>query len=176
MFSIFIKLDCLLRLVIMFCFMCLHIVTAQAEEYSTGSHNVKSEQGALSINVGHVNHFNDHDFYVYSFLFQPKGSNDWNQVPRIEKTDDPKMLFTVQTKHSADIQFFDAKIISDKKIMQLITVNMETGETLADKGPITVITYTLVKLDDYDRWVFLRTNIKKLESKLTVEQVLKNTK
>ncbi len=175
MFSIFNKLP-FLRLVIILNFIYLNILTAQAEEYSTGTHNVKSEQGVLSINVGHVNHFNDHDFYVYSFLFQPKGSNDWDQIPRIEKADDPKSIFTVQTKHSADTQFFDAKIINDKKAIQLITASMETGETLADKGPITVTTYTLVKLDDYERWVFLRTNVKRLEPKFTIEKVLETQK
>jgi hypothetical protein len=173
---IYIKLDYLLRFVLVFSFVYFNIMVARAEEYATGISNLKFEQGVLTISVGHVNHFNDHDFYVYSFLFQPKGSNEWNQVPRIEKIDDPKMLFTVQTKHSADTQFFDAKIIDDKKKIQLITASMETGETLADKGPITVTSYTLVKLDDYERWVFLRTNIKKIESNLTIEQILKNTK
>lgn len=147
---------------------------AQAEQYSTGSHTVISTQGVLTISVGHVSHFNANDFYVYSFMFQPKGGNELNQVPRVEKADDSKMLFTVQTRHTADKDLFDAKIISDGRKIQLVTASMETGETLADDGPVTLTTYDLVKLDDYERWVFLRQGVKKIAPKASVEKLLDN--
>lgn len=152
----------------------LNSATVQAEQYSTGTHTVTSEQGTMTINVGHVSHFNAHDFFVYSFMFKPTGSKEWHQVPRVEKEDDPTMLFTVQTKHSADRDLFDAKIISGHQKIQLITATMETGETLADEGPVTLTTYDLVKLDDYERWVFLRKDAKKIAPKASVEEILEN--
>lgn len=154
--------------------LCLSTATVQAEQYSTGSHTSASAQGLLKINVGHVSHFNAHDFFVYSFMFQPKGSKEWHQVPRIEKADDAKMLFTLQTKHTPDMILFDAKVVSDKQKIQLITANMETGETLADPGPVTLNTYELVKLEDYERWVFLRKNTKTVTSKSSVDKMLGN--
>ena len=152
----------------------LNSATVQAEQYSTGTHTVTSAQGTMTINVGHVSHFNAHDFFVYSFMFKPTGSKEWHQVPRVEKENDPTMLFTVQTKHSADRDLFDAKIISDNQTIQLITASMETGETLADEGPVTLTTYDLVKLDDYERWVFLRKDAKKIAPKASVEKILEN--
>lgn len=148
--------------------------TVQAEQYSTGTHTVTSAQGTMTISVGHVSHFNAHDFFVYGFLFKPKGSKEWHQVPRVEKENDPQMLFTVQTKHSADRDLFDAKIVVDSQRIQLVTANMETGETLADEGPVTLATYDLVKLDDYERWVFLRKSVKKIGSKASIESLLAN--
>ena len=152
----------------------LNTTAVQAEQYSTGSHTITTTQGLLIVNVGHVSHFNAHDFFVYSFMFQPKGSKEWHQLSHVEKEDDPKMLFTIQTKHSADRDLFDAKIISDKRKIQLVTANMETGETLADDGPVILTTYDLVKLADYERWVFLRKNIKRIAPKASVENLLKH--
>lgn len=152
----------------------LSTTTVQAEQYATGSHTISTTQGLLIINVGHVSHFNAHDFFVYSFMFRPTGSKEWHQVPRVEREGDPKMLFTIQTKHSADTDLFDAKIISAKSGIQLVTANMEVSKTLANGGPITLTTYDLVKLDDYERWVFLRKNIKKIAPKEGVENLLKH--
>lgn len=154
--------------------LCLSTTIVHAEQYSTGSHTTASAQGRLAINVGHVSHFNAHDFFVYSFIFQPKGSKEWHQIPRIEKVDDPKMLFTLQTKHTPDMVLFDAKVVSDKQKIQLITANTETGETLADPGPVTLNTYELVKLEDYERWVFLRKNTRTVTSKSSVDKLLGN--
>lgn len=154
--------------------LCVSTATVQAEQYSTGNHTAASAQGRLAINVGHVSHFNAHDFFVYSFMFQPKGSKEWHQVPCIEKADDAKMLFTLQTKHTADMILFDAKVVADKQKIQLITANMETGETLADPGPVTLNTYELVKLEDYERWVFLRKNTKTIPPKSSVDKLLDN--
>ena len=164
-----------MRTILLLVFAFFNAVTVQAEQYATGTHTVTSAQGTMTINVGHVSHFNAHDFFVYSFLFKPKGSKEWHQVPRVEKENDPQMLFTVQTRHSADRIFFDAKIISDSQKIQLITANMETGETLVDEGPVTLTTYDLVKLDDYERWVFLRKGAKKMGSKASIESLLANT-
>lgn len=148
--------------------------TVQAEQYATGSHPVASAQGRLVINVGHVSHFNAHDFFVYSFMFQPKGNKEWHQVPRIEKADDPKMLFTLQTKHTPDMIWVDAKVVSDKQKIQIVTANMATGETLAEPGPVTLNTYELVKLDDYERWVFLRKSTRTVTPKSSVDKLLGN--
>ena len=148
--------------------------TVQAEQYATGSHSIASAQGRLVINVGHVSHFNANDFFVYSFMFQPKGSKEWHQVPRIEKGDDPKMLFTLQTKHTPDMILMDAKVVADKRKLQLVTANMATGDTLADPGPVTLNTYELVKLEDYERWVFLRKNTRTVTSKSSVDKLLGN--
>ena len=154
--------------------LCLGTATVQAEQYSTGSHTATSAQGRLAINVGHVSHFNAHDFFVYSFMFQPKGSKEWHQVPRIEKADDPKMLFTLQTEHTPDMILFDAKVVSDKQKIQLMTANMGIGETLADLGPVTFNTYELVKLEDYERWVFLRKSTRTVTPKSSVDKLLGN--
>ena len=153
---------------------CFSTTIVRAEQYSTGSHTTASAQGRLAINVGHVSHFNAHDFFVYSFLFQPKGSNEWHQVPRIEKVDDPKMLFTLQTKHTPDMILFDAKVVSDKQKIQLITANMEMGTTYANTGPVTLNVYDLVKLEDYDRWVFLRKSTRTVKPKANVDTLLDN--
>ena len=169
-----INLSYLLCAVPFLIFTCINATTVQAEQYSTGTHTISSAQGQLTINVGHVSHFNAHDFFVYSFMFKPKGSKEWYQVPRVEREDDPKMLFTVQTKHSADMTLFDAKIATDNQKIQLVTANMETGETLADEGPVTLTTYDLVKLDDYERWVFLRKDTKKIAPKASVGEILEN--
>ena len=145
--------------------LCFSTINVQAEQYSTGSHTVLTSQGRVTVNVGHVSHFNAHDFFVYSFMFRPAGSKEWHQVPRVDKEDDPNMLFTIQTVHSAEQTLFDAKVIADKRKIQLITANMETGETLADPGPVTLNTYELVKLEDYERWVFLRKSTKAFTAK-----------
>lgn len=154
--------------------LCVSTVTVQAEQYSTGNHIATSGQGRLAINVGYVSHFNANDFFVYSFMFQPKGSKEWHQVPRIEKADDAKMLFTLQTKHTADMTLFDAKVVADNQKIQLVTANLETGESLADPGPVTLTTYELVKLEDYERWVFLRKNTKTIPPKSSVDKLLTN--
>ncbi len=156
------------------CLFCLSTTSVRAEQYPTGSHTITSPQGLFTVNAGYVSHFNAHDFFVYSFMFRPAGSKDWHQVPRVDKEDDPNMLFTVQTKHTADRVLFDARVVSAKGKIQLITANLNTGETLADSGPVTLITYDLVKLDDYERWVFLRSSVKKIEPKTSVESLLKN--
>lgn len=161
--------------ILLLIFSCFNAAAVQAEQYTTGTHTVTSAQGTLTISVGHVSHFNANDFFVYSFLFKPKGSKEWHQVPRVEKENDPTMLFTVQTRHSADRILFDAKIIVDNQKIRLNTASMETGETLADAGPVTLTTYELVKLDDYERWVFLRTGTKKMASPASVEKLLKST-
>ena len=155
--------------------LCFSTINVQAEQYSTGSHTVSTTQGRVTVNVGHVSHFNAHDFFVYSFMFRPVGSKEWHQVPRVDKEDDPNMLFTIQTVHSADKVLFDAKVIADKRKIQLVTASMETGETLADDGPITLTTYDLVKLDDYERWIFLRKATKRIDAKTSVENLLKLT-
>lgn len=175
MFFIKINPNCFFRAIALLIFAFLNAAPAQAEQYSTGTHTVISAQGAMTISVGHVNHFNANDFFVYSFLFQPKGSKEWHQVPRVEKENDPQMLFIAQTKHSADRILFDAKVISNGRKVQLVTASMETGETLADAGPVTLTTYDLVKLDDYERWVFLRKDAKKIASNTSIESLLANT-
>ena len=149
-------------------------IAAQAEQYAPGMQQVISSQGQLVINTGHVSHFNANDFYVYSFLFQPKDSKEWHQVPRIEKENDPKMLFTIQTKHTPDAVLFDAKIVSAKQRLYLLTASKEVKKTLADEGPVAINIYELVKLDDYERWVFLRKTIQKTAPKVSVEKALEN--
>lgn len=153
---------------------CFTATTVRAEQYSTGSHTVSSAQGRLAINVGYVSHFNAHDFFVYSFIFQPKGSKEWHQVPRIEKADDPKMLFTLQTKHTPEMILFDAKVVSDKQKVQLITADREIGKTYANTGPVTLKRYELVKLEDDERWVFLRENTRTIAPKANVDSLLDN--
>lgn len=143
-----------------------------AEQYLTGTHVTNSEQGILTLNVGYVSHFNANDFYVYSFLFQPVNSKEWHQVPRVDKEDDAKMLFTLQTKHNADTVIFDAKIVSDKHKIFLLTADKDIQPGTIDKGTVTLTDYELIKLDDYERWVFVRKNSRKTNSKLSIEQFL----
>ena len=156
------------------CVLLLGVTFARAEQYSTGSHTVTSAQGLLMVNVGYVSHFNANDFYIYSFMFRPAGSREWHQVSRVDKEDDPNMLFTIQTKHSAERVLFDARVVTEKNKIKLFTAKLETGETLADGGPITLTTYELVKLEDYERWGFLRQSAKKSESKTSVDNLLKS--
>lgn len=149
-------------------------LSATAEQYTPGAQQLATPQGIMLINTGHVSHFNANDFYVYSFMFQPKESKVWHQVPRIEKENDPKMLFTVQTKHTPDAILFDAKVIAAKQSIYLVTGNKETTRTLADDGPVTLTVYELVKLDDYERWVFMRKMTQKTAPKISVEKAIEN--
>ena len=148
--------------------------SAAAEQYTSGAQQLATSQGIMLINTGYVSHFNANDFYVYSFLFQPKEGKVWHQVPRVEKENDPKMLFTVQTKHTADAILFDAKVIAAKQSIYLVTGNKETTSTLADDGPVTLTVYELVKLDDYERWVFLRKMTQKSKPKISIEMAIES--
>ena len=148
--------------------------SATAEQYTTGTQERDTALGRMLINIGHVSHFNANDFYVYTFMFRPEGSQQWHQVPRIEQENDPKMLFTLQTKHTADAILFDARLISFNQKTYLVTGHKETVNTLADDGPVLVSIYHLVKLDDYERWVFLRKTTYKTVPKTSVEQALSN--
>ena len=148
--------------------------TVLAEQYDTGMHIVKTNQGSLSINVGHVSHFNAFDFFVYSFMFQPIDNKVWNQVPYIEKEDDPKLMFIVKTKHTPDILLLDAKVVTLKQKIYLFIASKETQETLANEVPVAVSIYKLVKLDDYERWVFVLQSTQKTSSKTSVEKTLDN--
>ena len=152
----------------------LGTLPATAEQYTPGAQQLVTSQGMMLINTGHVSHFNANDFYVYSFMFQPKESKVWHQVPRIEKENDPKMLFTVQTKHTPDAILFDAKVIAAKQSIYLVTGNKETTRTLADDGPVTLTVYELVKLDDYERWVFMRKMTQKTAPKISVEMAIES--
>lgn len=143
-----------------------------AEQYSTGTHSIYSKSGKLTINVGYVGHFNANDFYVYTFLFQPEYSDVWDQIPRVDKEDDAKMLFTLQTKHNADAVIFDGKIIEANNKFYLITANKELKPGTADEGPVTLTNYELIKVEDYERWVFVKKNTVTKSSPATVEQLL----
>jgi len=154
------------------CSTCFSLQCAVAEQYVPGTLQITTSQGVMMVNAGHVNHFNANDFYVYSFLFQPKESKGWHQVPRIEKETDPKMLFTIQTKHTPDAVLFDAKVVINKNNIYLVTANKETLKTLADDGPVSLVIYELKKLDDYERWVFLRKSAQKTAPKISVEKAI----
>lgn len=147
-------------------------LSARAEQYASGAQQLVTSQGIMLIHSGYVSHFNANDFYVYSFMFQPKESKEWHQVPRIEKEKDAKMLFTVQTKHTPEAILFDAKVIADKQNIYLITGSKETANTLADDGPVDVTVYELVKLDDYERWVFMQKKTQKTAPKISVEMAI----
>ena len=107
-------------------------------------------------------------------MFQPKESKVWHQVPRIEKENDPKMLFTIQTKHTPEAILFDAKVIAAKQSIYLITGNKEAKRTLADDGPVTITVYELLKLDDYERWVFMRKMTQKTAPKISMETAIES--
>ena len=149
-------------------------LSATAEQYASGQQQLATSQGIVLINTGHVSHFNANDFYVYSFMFQPKESKVWHQVPRIEKENDPKMLFTIQTKHTPEAILFDAKVIAAKQSIYLVTGNKETKRTLADDGPVTITVYELLKLHDYERWVFLRKMTQKTAPKISMETAIES--
>lgn len=143
-----------------------------AEQYSIGTHSLKSKSGQLIITVGHVSHFNANDFYVYTFLYQPNNSKEWHQIPRVDKEDDAKMFFTLQTKHNADAVVFDGKIIEANSKFYLLTANKELKPGTTDEGPVTLIFYELVKVEDYERWVFTQKNTLSKSSTATIEQLL----
>ena len=149
-------------------------LSATAEQYASGAQQLVAPQGTMLINTGHISHFNANDFYVYSFMFQPKESKEWHQVPRIEKENDPKMLFTIQTKHMPDAILFDARVIAAKQSIYLVTGKKETAGTTADDGPVILTVYELVKLYDYERWVFLRKMTQKTAPKISVEKAIEN--
>lgn len=148
--------------------------TSMAEQYASGVNTIISAQGQMNINTGNVSHFNANDFFVYSFMFQPKGTKEWHQVPRVESEADTKMLFTIQTKHTPEMNLIDAKVVSIKQKIYLVMGNKETIDTQADDGPVTLTSYELVKLDDYERWVFLRKNTQKTAQKISVDKALEN--
>ena len=164
----------LVRIIVAIGFEGFVTTTVLAEQYDTGMHIVKTDQGFLSINVGHVSHFNAFDFFVYSFMYQPKDSKKWDQVPYIEKEDDPKLLFNVHTKHTPDKILLDAKVVTSKQKFFLIIGKKEIIETLADNAPVTVSIYELVKLDDYERWVFIRKSVEITALKVSVDKALDN--
>lgn len=127
-----------------------------AEQYSIGTHSINSKSGKLIITVGHVSHFNANDFYVYTFLFQPNNSQQWHQIPRVDKEDDAKMLFTLQTEHNADEVIFDGKIIQANDKFYLLMAKRKVKPGTTDEGPVILIFYELVKVEDYERWVFVK--------------------
>lgn len=143
-----------------------------AEQYPTGTHYINSNLGKLTVNVGHINHNNAHDFYVYTFLFQPKNSKEWHQIPRVDKEDDAKMLFTLQTQHNADAVIFDGKIIEANNKLYFLMAKRELKPGTIDEGPVILTFYELVKVEDYERWVFAKKKTLTKIGPASLEQLL----
>lgn len=146
-----------------------------AQHYTTGSHTLRAEAGEVRINVGMVGHHNAHSFQVYTFLFRPQGHAHWHQLPIARVRDASSLDFTLARTATADFTIRDAVVAANPVGITLTIAELRyVASPYDDDARVYVEQYRLIRLEDFDRWVFEKMSDRAAPVGQTVEEVLQH--
>jgi hypothetical protein len=109
-----------------------------------GIHTWPTQSGKLILVVGSYQdtiHFRR----SYSFYFQAKGNDDWNQVPVMGNADG--MQFTWQSAHGADVTLADGVVVPRKEGTYFVVASKRSDKGYHDAGSATATWYKFVESD-----------------------------
>ncbi|HEL3748306.1 hypothetical protein JAK58_08735 [Stenotrophomonas maltophilia] len=148
--------------------------SANAQQYSTGSTDIKTAQGTLRVNSGYVSHSNAHSFHVYSFQYRPIANEAvWNQLPLLARNDAPPVDFLVKATATADFPLRDARVRVEAGKVVLYIAELSFKDTpYDDDAAVELKRYLLKQQPDEERWVLVLDSTRRLPQGVDVAQAL----
>lgn len=123
----------------------LHIAAAQA--LSPGVHKCETTGGKLVLVHG-IYQDEIHYCHNYSFYFQPNTSEDWLQVPIMEKKGIPGIGWN--SASHGEITLADATVVQRSDGLYFVTASKQRNGSPFDPGDVTVVWYHLLAAGDND--------------------------